>query len=54
MVGGMNEMDIRPRVLYQVAKAAWEGQLFERREEICQLVLSEFKDKASRRRCIVS
>ena len=42
-------LDIRPRVLYQVAKAAWEGQLFERREEICQLVLTEFKDKASRR-----
>jgi iron only hydrogenase large subunit-like protein len=49
----MNEqlktLNIRPRILYQVAKAAWEGQLFERREEICKLVQAEFADKATRR-----
>lgn len=49
----MNEqtknLNIRPRILYQVAKAAWEGKLFERREEICRLVQAEFKDKATRR-----
>lgn len=49
----MNEhplaLSIRPRVLFQVAKAAWEGQLFERREEICQLVHQEFQDHSTRR-----
>lgn len=49
----MNErpasLSIRPRVLFQVAKAAWDGQLFERREEICQLVCHEFQDQATRR-----
>lgn len=42
-------LSIRPRVLFQVAKAAWDGQLFDRREEICQLVYSEFQDRATRR-----
>ncbi|MDR3565452.1 MAG: [Fe-Fe] hydrogenase large subunit C-terminal domain-containing protein [Negativicutes bacterium] len=42
-------LNIRPRILYQVAKAAWEGQLFERREEICRLVQAEFADKVTRR-----
>jgi len=41
--------NIKPRILYQVAKAAWEGQLFERREEICQLVHEEFADHTTRR-----
>ena len=41
-------LNIRPRILYQVAKAAWEGQLYERREEICQLVYTEFQDRATR------
>ncbi|MCX7780989.1 MAG: iron hydrogenase [Negativicutes bacterium] len=40
---------IRPRVLFQVAKAAWEGNLFDKREEICQLVYQEFQDRATRR-----
>ena len=43
------ELNIRPRVLYQVARAAWQGQLLERREEICQLLQHEFQDKATRR-----
>lgn len=43
------DLNIRPRILYQVAKAAWEGQLFERKEEICRLLQSEFEDKATRR-----
>lgn len=42
-------LNIRPRVLYQVAKAAWNGKLLERREEICRLVHEEFKDAATRR-----
>lgn len=40
---------IKPRILYQVAKAAWEGNLFERREEICRLVHEEFADQTTRR-----
>ncbi|QDR81108.1 [Fe-Fe] hydrogenase large subunit C-terminal domain-containing protein [Sporomusa termitida] len=43
------DLNIRPRILYQVAKAAWEGQLFERKEEICRLLQHEFDDKATRR-----
>ncbi|EAX47170.1 hydrogenase large subunit domain protein [Thermosinus carboxydivorans Nor1] len=42
-------LNIRPRILYQVAKAAWEGKLFEQREEICRLVMQEFQDKATQR-----
>ena len=42
-------LDIRPRILFQVAKAAWEGRLFDSREEICRLVHQEFQDKATRR-----
>lgn len=41
--------NIRPSILYHVAKAAWEGNLFERRNEICSLVENEFQDKVSRR-----
>jgi iron only hydrogenase large subunit-like protein len=44
-----SSLSIRPRVLFQVAKAAWEGKLFERREEICELVYREFQDHATRR-----
>ena len=43
------DLNIRPRILYQVAKAAWEGELFERKEEICHLLQREFEDKATRR-----
>ncbi|AIF51049.1 [Fe-Fe] hydrogenase large subunit C-terminal domain-containing protein [Pelosinus sp. UFO1] len=42
-------LNIKPRILYHVAKAAWEGNLFERREEICNMVSEEFKDKTTRR-----
>lgn len=42
-------LNIRPRILYQVAKAAWQGQLLERREEICSLVHQEFADRTTRR-----
>ena len=44
-----DSLNIRPRILFQVAKAAWEGKLFERREEICHLVHQEFQDKTTRR-----
>lgn len=40
---------IRPRILYQVAKAAWEGKLLEQREMLCQLIHNEFQDNATRR-----
>lgn len=43
-----NKIDIRPKILYQVAKAAWEGKLFEQREEICRLVYEEFEDHVNR------
>lgn len=42
-------LQLKPRILYHVAKAAWEGQLFEQREAICDLVCKEFDDQASRR-----
>ncbi len=42
-------LNIKPRILYQVAKAAWEGRLFERREDICRLVYEEFADRVTRR-----
>jgi len=42
-------LNIKPRILYHVAKAAWEGTLFDRREEICTMVSEEFKDKHTRR-----
>ncbi len=40
---------IKPRILYHVAKAAWEGTLFEKREEICDIVSTEFQDQTTRR-----
>ncbi|MDD4600879.1 Iron hydrogenase 1 [bioreactor metagenome] len=40
---------IKPSILYYVAKAAWEGNLTERKDEIFQLLENEFKDKVSRR-----
>lgn len=43
-----SSIDIKGQILYQVAKAAWEGKLLERREEICRLVLSETKDEKNR------
>lgn len=43
-----DKIDIRPRILYQVAKAAWEGKLFEQREEICRMVYEEFEDQVNR------
>ncbi|MEG6584568.1 [Fe-Fe] hydrogenase large subunit C-terminal domain-containing protein [Dendrosporobacter sp. 1207_IL3150] len=44
-----NTLDIKPRILYRIAKAAWEGKLMEQREEICQLVHDEFKNNVDRR-----
>lgn len=44
-----SSLHIKPRILYQVAKAAWEGNLFERREEICQMVYAETNDQKNRR-----
>lgn len=47
-----NTINIRPRILYKIAKAAWEGELLEKREEICQLVYNEYKDQASRQQVV--
>ena len=44
-----SSLNLRPRILFQVAQAAWEGKLLERREEICRLVHEEFKDNTTRR-----
>lgn len=44
----LDARDIRPKILYQVAKAAWEGTLLERREEICHLIYHEFQDTVTR------
>ncbi|MBP2627331.1 MAG: Ferredoxin hydrogenase [Firmicutes bacterium] len=44
-----NTINIKPRILYHVAKAAWEGTLFERREEICDMVSEEFQNHTTRR-----
>lgn len=41
-------LNIRPRILYQVAKAAWEGKLFEKRDELCDLIHHEYEDDVSR------
>ena len=43
------KITIKPRILYHVAKAAWEGTLFEKREEICDIVSTEFQDQTTRR-----
>lgn len=42
-------IQIRPRILYYVAKAAWEGKLYERREEIWQLVYNEYQHEHTRK-----
>ena len=41
--------DLKGRVLYEVAKAAWEGKLMEQRQELCRLLHQEFSDKVTRR-----
>ncbi len=43
-------LELKPRILYEVAKAAWDGALSERREDICRLVCEEFGDRVTRRR----
>lgn len=42
-------LDIKPRILFHIAKAAWEGTLLNQREEICELIHEEIKDTTSRR-----
>ncbi|WP_378956439.1 [Fe-Fe] hydrogenase large subunit C-terminal domain-containing protein [Pelosinus sp. sgz500959] len=42
-------LNLKSRILYHVAKSAWEGTLFERREEICEMVSKEFQDQTTRR-----
>ncbi len=44
----MAQSKVKPKILYEVAKAAWEGKLLERREEICSLVCQEFPDQMNR------
>lgn len=43
-------LELKPRILYEVAKAAWDGTLVERREDICRLVCEEFGDRVTRHR----
>ena len=42
--------ELKPRILYEVARAAWDGTLSERREDICRLVCEEFGDRVTRHR----
>lgn len=37
-------LQLKPRILYLVAKAAWEGTLAEKKDDICRLVYNEFKN----------
>lgn len=37
-------LQLKPRILYLVAKAAWEGTLAEKQDDICRLVYNEFKN----------
>ena len=46
----ITSLELKPRILYEVAKAAWDGALVERREEICRLVCEEFGDRVTRHR----
>lgn len=34
----LSSLELKPRILYEVARAAWDGTLAERREDICRLV----------------
>lgn len=43
---------IRPRILYHVAKAAWEGRLFKEQTALCNMISQEFQDKLSRKQII--
>jgi len=43
------QSQLRPRILYEVAKAAWDGDLPTRSEEICQKIVSEFDGQVNRR-----
>ncbi len=46
----VSSLVLRPRILYEVARAAWDGALAERREDICRLVCEEFGDRVTRHR----
>jgi iron only hydrogenase large subunit-like protein len=50
MDNSLSSLELKPRILYEVAKAAWDGTLLERREEICKLVSEEFRDTSTRHR----
>ena len=50
MDNSLSSLELKPRILYEVAKAAWDGTLIERREEICKLVSEEFRDASTRHR----
>lgn len=43
---------LKPRILYHIAKAAWEGQLLERSNELQKLLHEEFKNHAEERQVI--
>ena len=46
----LSSLELKPRILYEVARAAWDGTLAERREDICRLVCEEFGDRVTRHR----
>ena len=45
-----SSLELKPRILYEVARAAWDGTLSEHREDICRLVCEEFGDRVTRHR----
>ncbi|MDU2065874.1 MAG: [Fe-Fe] hydrogenase large subunit C-terminal domain-containing protein [Sporomusaceae bacterium] len=42
-------LTLRPHILYQVAKAAWEGTLYQKSDELTALLQDEYKDKYTRK-----
>ena len=46
----VTSLELKPRILYEVARAAWDGTLSDRREDICRLVCEEFGDRVTRHR----
>jgi len=50
MASQLSSLELKPRILYEVARAAWDGVLQERSEAICHLVCEEFSDIATRHR----
>ena len=49
-----NSEEKNSRLLLEVARSAWEGTLFERQEELCQLAQEEYQDPERRQEAVNS